>query len=148
VRRWSKKIGDELLLFTGTTFILAYLLLYTLAGHVALFFVSEFIAGAGFVLVMSASYAHASRLIPASHRGRQFAWFNATFFLSWGIPATFIAGPIIDLLIDGGMAQTLAYRMGFVVSALLVAVGMVLLLVEHRKYREKSIPMAAVSEKS
>ena len=132
VRPLSRRMRDEWLLFLGVALALIYLLGYALGSTLGAAFASELLYGAARVFVMSASYAYASRLIPPEKRGRQFALFNATFFLSWGIPGTFIMGPLIDGLIGSGMAQASAYRMGFVASAALVVTGAVILAITAR----------------
>ena len=75
---------------------------------------------------MATSYTMASVLIPPEKRARLFALFNATFFLSWGLASTFIAGPIVDLLIQHDFAETTAYQVSFVVTAGITCIGLVL----------------------
>jgi len=53
--------------------------------------------------------------------------FNATMFLSWGLAGTLIAGPLIDLLMKRGVAELFAYRMAFVTSVIITAMGLVTL---------------------
>jgi MFS family permease len=84
------------------------------------------------VAVMSASYGYAARLIPPEKRGKQFALYNATLFLSWGLPGTFLTGPLVDLLSADGGNMEFAYRMAFVAAAALVAIGSVILMVNVR----------------
>jgi len=140
----SRRMRDEWMLLVGVGLALLYLFGYALGSRPGMIFASEFLYGSARVIVMSASYAYASRLIPPEQRGRQFALFNATFFLSWGIPGTFIMGPLIDWLIGSGLAQTSAYRMGFYASAVLMLAGAMILVRTARLAR--SIP-ALVEER-
>ena len=64
-----------------------------------------------------------------------FAWFNATFFLSWGVAGTLIAGPIVDLLIRTGASEVFAYRISFLSSAVLVVIGAIILFFADRMKR-------------
>ena len=88
-------------------------------------FGSNFLAGASDVVIFTSSYTYASKLIPAAHRGKQFALFNATLFLSWGVGATLVAGPIVDSLIARGETQVFAYRMSFLAALAMVIAGMI-----------------------
>lgn len=126
VRRLSNWLKDEILLAIGIGGAVVYLIGYGLAGHIALIFVFDFLAGLAMGLIMAASYAYASRLIPARKRGRQFAMYNTTMFLSWGVPGTFIAGPMVDKLLSSGLAETTSYRMSFAAAAALMLVGAVI----------------------
>jgi len=88
--------------------------------------------------VASSSYAFASTLIPPEKRGRYFAFYNSTFFLSWGLSATFLTGPLIDGLIRSGKGTVFAYRAGLLSGAALMAAGLcllVLLLVASKRHR-------------
>ena len=67
-------------------------------------------------------------MAPEEYRGRLFAYYNATFFLSWGIAATFVAGPIADFLIGEGLTNADAYRGSFIAAIILIAIGIVVLL--------------------
>jgi MFS family permease len=106
-----------------------------LAKSLVIIYVSNFIAGVSQVIIFAAAYTYASKLIPPEERGRQFALYNATFFLSWGIAATFIAGPIVDLLAKSGMSLDFSYRMAFLSAAVLVCIGILILIFAYRTQR-------------
>lgn len=132
VVRASARWGDGPLLFAGALLGMGYLSVYLVARTVGLFFLAEFLAGAAWVVFQSAAYAHASKLIPASHRGRHFAWFNATQFLSWGLPGTILTGPLVDSMIRAGAGPVDAYRSAFAAALLLVFAGLLVLFAESR----------------
>jgi MFS family permease len=88
--------------------------------------VACFLRGVGDAIIMAAAYTFASVLIPPHLRGRLFAWFNGTFFLSFGVAGTLIAGPIVDGLISAGYAQSWAYRLSFAVAAGLTIIGLLI----------------------
>jgi len=75
------------------------------------------------VMILASSYAFASILIPPEKRAKFFAIFNATYFLSWGIPGTFIAGPITDLLLAHRASEVFSYQMAFVSAAIMTLIG-------------------------
>jgi MFS family permease len=135
ITRLSRRYKDIVLLFAGTIIGILSLIGYVVATTLLLIFISNFLAGISMVVILSSSYSYASKLIPPEHRGKQFAWFNATFFLSWGVAGTLIAGPIVDFLVSTGTSQVLAYRISFLSSALLVVIGAIILYFADQKRR-------------
>jgi len=91
-------------------------------------------------------------LIPPEKRGKQFALFNATFFLSWGIPGTFIVGPIVDQLIKSGATQIFSYKISFLTAAILVSTGALISLLIIRTKRStierKELPLSKNLQKT
>jgi MFS family permease len=132
MRRLSKRFTDEVLLLTGAVIAVMGLVGFAFARVLDLIFVSNFLNGLADVTIMAASYSYASRLIPALYRGRQFALFDATMFLSWGVAGTLIAGPIVDHLMRSGAGQVFSYRMSFVSAAVVVVVGIAVLIFVNR----------------
>ena len=96
---------------------------------------ASFLMGSSQVVIQSSSYSIVARLAPEEFRGRLFAYYNATFFLSWGIAATLIAGPIADLLIAHGLTNADAYRGSFIAALVLVSIGIVVLLLSFRYFQ-------------
>lgn len=135
VTRLSRRYRDVHLLYVGTFIAIISLIGFAFAEHLSIIFISNLLAGISMVVILAASYSYASRLIPPEHRGKQFAWFNATFFLSWGAAGTLIAGPLVDLLLRAGASQVSAYRVSFMSSAVLVVVGLIILCVTERMNR-------------
>jgi len=127
VKRLAIKWRDEVLLLWGAILNILYLMVFAVALDLYSLFVSNFVSGVAMVIIYSCSYSYAARLIPPSRRARLFSLFNATFFLSWGIPATVVAGPVVDLLIKYGATEAFAYRMSFLSAAFLVTTGAVIL---------------------
>jgi len=136
VTRLSNRLTDEILLLVGTVIAILYLLGFALAENLSLIFICDFLSGASDVIISASSYSYASRLIPPEKRGKQFALFNATFFLSWGIPGTFIAGPLVDQLIRSGATQIFSYKISFVTASILVIVGALILSLAIRMKRK------------
>jgi len=119
----GKKIGDGNSLMFGTALAVGSLLLLAAADNLTLIYISNFLRGCSEVIVLASSYAFASVLIPPEKRARLFGIFNATFFLSWGIAGTFIAGPITDMLMAYGAPEVFSYQMAFVSSAIITLIG-------------------------
>jgi predicted MFS family arabinose efflux permease len=136
IRKLTTRIKDETLLIVGTVISILYLLGFALARHLPTVFLSNLLGGAAHVTILATSYSYASRLIPPEKRGKQFALFNATRFLSWGIPATFLVGPLVDKLIQSGFPHVFAYRMAFFAAAVLVIVGAFILVYAIRLHSQ------------
>lgn len=125
---FGKVLGDGRALLAGTAAAIVPLLILGVTLNLGLVYASNLLRGFSDVLIMAASYSLASRLIPPERRGRLFGWFNATFFLSWGVAGTLIAGPVVDFLIARGKAEVFAYQMAFLSGALITLAGFFILL--------------------
>lgn len=119
-----QRMGDGHALMLGGVLSLASLVLLAITGDIKMIYVAAFMRGVAEVTILSSSYAFASALIPPARRARLFGLFNATFFLSWGLAGTLIAGPITDMLIASGSTQVFAYRMSFVSAAVVNLAGL------------------------
>jgi len=100
------------------------LLVFGFAGNIYVACTGNVLAGASESIIVASSYALASILIPARKRGRYFGWFNATYFMSWGIGGTVVIAPMIDALIHFGSTQLDAYRAGFAMSVVITGTGL------------------------
>lgn len=119
----GRKIGDGNSLLVGTALAVGSLFILAMAGNLGLIYLSNFLRGCSEVMVLASSYAFASVLIPPEKRAKLFSIFNATYFLSWGISGTFIAGPITDILLACGASEVFSYQMAFVSSAVMTLIG-------------------------
>ncbi len=116
--------GSALLI--GTLAAVAGLCMLTFSTSLPMIYVACFLRGVGDAIIMAAAYTFASVLIPPQMRGRLFAWFNGTFFLSFGVAGTLIAGPIVDGLISAGYAEPWAYRFSFAAAGGLTVIGLLI----------------------
>jgi len=122
-----KRFGERSLLALSS--FIAALALFIIGVSTSLYWIciSSFLMGVSEVIIIAASYELAASYIPAQKRGKLFAVFNATFFLSWGMAGTLIAGPVTDGLISLGKPETYAYMASFNASALITLAGVVVL---------------------
>jgi len=144
--RLARTFSDITLLVISSLIAILYLLGFALARSIPLIFIANFFAGICHVMIMASSYSYASKLIPPEKRGKQFALFNATAFLSWGVAGTLIAGPVVDLLMKAGTTQDFAYRMSFVSAVVLIVIGIFVLLAAHRIARRQGAIQKVQSE--
>ena len=124
---FGRHVGDGPALIFGSCVALAAIVLYALSNNLALIFGISALRGFSEVIILAASYAFSSVLIPPAKRARYFGLFNATHFLSWGVAGTLLVGPLTDVLISRGTAEVLAYRMAFVSASVLTLLGVIIL---------------------
>lgn len=97
---------------------------------------ASFLMGFSEVLILAASYELASAYIPPESRGRYFSLFNATFFLSWGVAATLIAGPVTDGLLAMGKTESQAYMASFNACGLVTLSGVLVLVILYAREKK------------
>jgi MFS family permease len=136
------RLGNGPALLIGTLCAIISHLILVVFTNIPMLLFSGFLRGVADVVIMASAYAFASVLISPELRARGFAWFNATFFLSWGLAGTLIAGPMIDAVIAAGHAQIWAYRASFAAAAGITFIGFCLQFVLLRRmprfaYRSK-----------
>jgi MFS family permease len=119
-----RRLGNGAALLAGTAAGIMGLSLLAYSTALPMIYASNFLRGVGDAVIMAAAYTFASLLIPPQRRGRLFAWFNGTFFLSFGLAGTLIAGPIVDGLISAGYPQSQAYQAAFAAGAALTLIGL------------------------
>ena len=124
----GKRLGNGNALILGAAVSVAGLILLASADTLSLVYVSNLLRGVSEVIILASSYAYASILIPPENRAKLFGMFNATFFLSWGIAGTLVAGPIIDVMIASGAPEVLSYRVSFMAAAAMTSVGILIMI--------------------
>jgi len=131
------KSDDNKVMMSGILLALAGIYWLIITPTFALALVAAFLLGASQIIIQVSSYSIVARWAPEEYRGRLFAYYNATFFLSWGIAGTLVAGPVADFLIAGGSSDADAYRGSFIAAILLVVIGIAVLLISFR-YSKKN----------
>jgi MFS family permease len=123
----GRRLGNGLALIVGSGVAVAAICFFAVTDSLALVFGINFLRGVSEVIILATSYAFSSVLIPPAKRARYFGLFNATFFLSWGVAGTLIAGPVTDMMIGRGAPEVLAYRWAFVSASVLTLLGVIIL---------------------
>jgi MFS family permease len=134
------KTDDNKVMIAGILFSIVGIAWLIVAPSFTLALLASFLRGTSEVIISASSYSIVARMTPKEYRGRLFAYYNATFFLSWGIAATLIAGPIADILIGQGLPNADAYRGSFIAAILLVLIGIIFLLAAFRYSRNLEVP--------
>ncbi len=133
-----KRTGVRNLLTYGTMAASLSLLILGVTDSLWMIGTSSFLMGFSEVIIMAASYELASYYIPAGKRGTLFSVFNATFFLSWGMAGTFIAGPVTDILISLGTSESFAYQVSFNIAAGITLSGLGCLVILYRMEKKRA----------
>lgn len=124
----GRRLGDGRCLLLGAGVGIAALAVFAFTLDLRLIYLAQCLRGFADVAIMASSYTFAATLMPPVRRARLFALFNATFFLSWGVAGTLMAGPLTDLLMGRGVPDVFAYRMAFAAAAVMSLAGVVLLV--------------------
>ncbi len=120
--RLGKK-NDTLILQIGTiiSIIAVFWLGITPTYNFAL--LSALLIGSANIIVQASSYSITARIIPDDQKGKLIGYFNATFFLSWGLGATILFAPLVDLLVFLGYNLDFSYRVAFFTSGTMIVFG-------------------------
>ena len=135
--RLCKRIGERAALVMASGIAVLALVLMGITVNLALICLASLFMGISEVLVIASSYELASTYIPPEKRGTYFALFNATLFLSWGIGATLIAGPVTDGLMAAGTSESAAYMAAFKACAGIALAGILVLFVLFRMEKKR-----------
>ncbi len=119
-----RKFGTDLTLLAAGASAVSAMAILAACTTLPLIYLGCFLRGVADATILTSAYELASVFIPPEQRGRRFAWFNATFFLSWGLPGTLFVGPLVDFLIARDYAEAYAYRVSFAFAAGLVMLGL------------------------
>jgi MFS family permease len=144
----GRTLGLPRLLILGAVAGIASLLLYIAAPSIGFIYLASFFKGISDAAIASSSYAFASVLIPPGKRGRYFAVYNSTFFLSWGLSATLVTGPLIDSLLRSGAGEVFAYKAGLLSGVALMVLGLILLLVFFGGVMRKRVQVQSMRSSS
>lgn len=124
----GSRLGNGRTILLGAFMSIVSLLLFAFSTDMNLVFIASFLRGSAQVVIMASAYAFASGLIAAKDRARLFGLFNASFFLSWGLAGTIIAGPIIDFLLTSGAPEVMAYQVAFLSATFVTLLGAIILV--------------------
>jgi len=129
------KSDDNKVMTAGVISAIASIAWLTITPTFTLSLIASFLQGVSEVVIMASSYSIVAKMAPKEYRGRLFAYYNTSFFLSWGIAATLIAGPIADILISQGVSNANAYRGSFIAAILIILIGVAFLVISFRYTR-------------
>ncbi|MHA1707666.1 MAG: MFS transporter [Candidatus Heimdallarchaeaceae archaeon] len=105
----TARFGDDKILLVGFIFAFIGLIVIPFAPHIIFVFIYMALRGFTRVWVQTTSYSMINRLVPLSERGKMMGYYNATFYLSWGLGGTLITGPIADAIVVSNLPIILTY---------------------------------------
>jgi predicted MFS family arabinose efflux permease len=121
--RLGKK-NDALILQIGTIMSIIGLFWLVITPSYQFALLAALLVGSANIIVQASSYSITVRIIPDHQKGKLIGYFNATFFLSWGLGATIIFAPLVDLLVFYGYSFDTSYRFAFLVSGTMIVFGL------------------------
>lgn len=136
--RLCRAIGERRALVFSSAGAVLSLLIIGVFVHLAWICLASFLMGVSEALVIASSYGLAASYIPPEKRGTCFALFNATLFLSWGVGATLIAGPVTDGFVALGVPESNAYMASFMGCAAVTLAGILVLFRLFRREKNSS----------
>ena len=123
----TSRFGDAKLLLVGFLCALVGTIMLPFAPHIIIFFIYMALRGFSRVWIQTTAYSMVNRGVPLEKRGKMMGFFNATFYLSWGLGGTIITGPIADAIVYSNLITILVYMIFF-----LVIIGIwIFLLIRH-----------------
>ncbi|MCE7741397.1 MAG: MFS transporter [Candidatus Heimdallarchaeota archaeon] len=94
----TTRFGDSKMLLAGFLCAFVGTIALPFAPHISIFFIYMALKGISRVWIQTTAYSMVNRVVPQEQRGRMMGYYNATFYLSWGLGGTAITGPITDSL--------------------------------------------------
>jgi len=88
--------------------------------------------GASRVWIQTTAYSMVNRVVPLEKRGRMMGYYNAAFYLSWGMGGTLITGPIADAIVGSNFAVIITYT---VISLSVLGILFYILVDKLAKFR-------------
>ena len=130
----TSRFGDGNMLLVGFLFAFIGTIFLPVVPSIAIFFVYMALKGASRVWIQTTAYSMVNRVVPIEKRGRMMGYYNAAFYLSWGMGGTLITGPIADAIVSSNFAVIIAYT---VVSLSVLGVLFYILVDKLAKFRLK-----------
>lgn len=132
--RMADLIGRASVILAGLLMAAVTPFTYGFASSVVIMAVVYGVNGVAFMTLQTAGFALAGDIIPVQKRGRLLSRYNTVMALSWGPAGLIIGGPLADIQtgILGAPTRT-AYINAFIVSSMLVLLGMLVFVAKVRK---------------
>ncbi|TFG11097.1 MFS transporter [Candidatus Heimdallarchaeota archaeon] len=135
---FTSKLGDGNMLLVG--FLCAFIgtILLPIVPSIVVFFIYMALKGTSRVWIQTTAYSMVNRVVPLEKRGRMMGYYNAAFYLSWGMGGTLITGPIADAIVNSNFSIIMLYT----ILGLLVLGSLVYLLINkiaNLKHQRKLI---------
>jgi MFS family permease len=100
--------------------------------------------GTSRVWIQTTAYSMVNRVVPLEKRGKMMGYYNATFYLSWGLGGTILTGPIADAIV---VSNTIIIIIYVIIAFLILGSLLYFLIDKYVKFRtrRKSIFYSALS---
>jgi MFS family permease len=124
------RFGDGKMLLVA--FILAFVanIAIPFAPHIVIFFIYMALKGTARVWTQTTAYSMVNRVVPLEKRGKMMGYYNATFYLSWGLGGTILTGPIADAVVVRSITIIAIY-----IALAIIFIGLWLYIIVNRVLR-------------
>jgi MFS family permease len=77
-----------------------------------------------------------TRVVPLERRGRMMGYYNAAFFLAWGLGGTILTGPVADAIVASNSVIIMIYTIMIlgIIGLLIYLLSQKILPVKKKKY--------------
>ncbi len=142
----TTRFGDSKMLLIGFLFAFVGTIALPFAPHIIIFFAYMALKGTSRVWIQTTAYSMVNRVVPLKDRGKMMGYYNATFYLSWGMGGTIITGPITDALAvdkadltSSNIKVIMAYTIIFLISLGIICYLFIGKIVRLHKRKRSSI---------
>ncbi len=105
----SRVFGDSKMLFSGFLLLFIATISLPFAPHISIIFIYMTLIGTSRVWIQTTSYSLVTKIVPLSIRGKMMGYYNAAFYLSWGLGGTLITGPVADSIVSSNKTVLTVY---------------------------------------
>ncbi len=126
--------GDSTMLLVG--FLCAFIgtIALPFAPHIIIFFIYMALKGTSRVWIQTTAYSMVNRVVPVETRGKMMGYYNATFYLSWGLGGTILTGPIADAIVASNVIIIILYT---IISFLILGILVYFLIDKFAKFKSR-----------
>jgi len=123
----TRKFGDSKMLFVGFMLMFIGTIVLPFAPHISVIFLYMILRGTSGVWIQTTAYSMVTKVIPLEIRGKMMGYYNAAFYLSWGLGGTLITGPVADSIVASNVLILTIYS----IIAILVLGFWICIFVNH-----------------
>ena len=143
----TSKYGDAKMLLVG--FLLAFIgtillpIIPSVTPFMFIFYIYMALKGTSRVWIQTTAYSMVNRVVPLEKRGKMMGYYNAAFYLSWGLGGTLITGPIADAIVNSNFVIMMIYVI-FILFVLGLIISMLINKIVKIQNRKKVIYFSTI----
>ncbi len=133
---FTTRFGDDRMLLIGFSLVFIATISLPFASSIVIYFIYMALKGTSRVWIQTTSYAMVTRVVPLERRGRMMGYYNAAFFLAWGLGGTILTGPVADAIVASNSVIIMIYTIMIlvIIGLLIYLLSQKILQVKKKKY--------------